>query len=355
MDSLVGLGREQATVVRTARVRTEKGMRRMQVKGVLTPIKEQNIVAPFAGTVVELPYKSGDVVRGGAVVAVVQSKVLAQRAADLETTVGAARKELETTANHLASVEAIAAKNRALYEQDLIARRDLERAQHEVDAAQAQRDFARSYLAQQEALLVQARTVQGLSRQRAPFSGVVSRRIAELHATVAESARLLTLADVSTLVLIAQFSGVEVDEIQSGVSVEVSIPGMPGKMVFGKIARVSRSSGGNRPALEVEVQISNKTTDIFTPGRSVEAAFPVESLRESFWLPRSSVVSMNAKSYVYKLNDGKAWLQEVTLGMERNEEVEIKTGVLNGDVVVTNPPATLKSGSRIEPAAERAA
>ena len=58
---------------------------------------------------------------------------------------------------------------------------------------------------------------------------------------------------------------------------------------------------------------------------------------------------MKGKHFVYKIEGAKAWLREVTLGVEQGNEVEIKTGLADGDIVVNDPPANMDSGHRVKP------
>ena len=343
----VWLGGEKVIAVRATQVRKLVGPQRVEMKGLLAPVRQQDIVAPFAGRISEIRFKSGDAVRAGAIVAIIQSNALAQRGAELEATIGAARKETEAKEEQLRSVESFVAKMRALYERDLIARRELEEAQSAVDAARAQLDFGRAQLAQQEAMLAQLRTVQGLSRLSAPFSGVVSRLLAKAGTTVAESTPIVTVADVSTLSLAARIVGLSAGAIRAGLPAEVFNADLPGHTWSGTVVRIDEVKGDATPSFEVEIQISAPTH--LARGMTVEAAVLYENQPAVLGLPRSSVLSMKGKHFVYKIEGAKAWLREVTLGVEQGNEVEIKTGLADGDIVVNDPPANMDSGHRVKP------
>jgi RND family efflux transporter MFP subunit len=343
----VWLGGETVIVVRATQVRKLVGPQRVKMRGVLAPVKQQDIVAPFAGKISEIRYKTGDAVRTGAIVAIIKSNALAQRGAELQATMSTARKETEVEEEQLRSVESFAAQMRALYERDLIARRELEEAQSAVDAARAQLDFVRAQLAQQEAMLAQLRTVQGLSRISAPFSGVVSRLLVKTGATVAESTPIVTVADVSTLSLAVRMVGLNASAIRAGLPAEVFNADLPGHTWSGTVVRIDEVKGAAIPSVEVEIHISAPTH--LARGMTVEAAVVYENQPAVLWLPRSSVLSMKGKHFVYNVKGGKAWLREVTVGTEQGNEVEIKTGVADGDIIVNDPPANVESGHRVKP------
>ena len=197
----------------------------------------------------------------------------------------------------------LSAKMRASYERDLIARRELEEAQSAVDAARAQLDFVRAQLAQQEAMLAQLRTVQGLSRLSAPFSGVVSRLLAKAGATVAESTPIVTVADVSTLSLAARIVGLSAGAIRAGLPAEVFNADLPGHTWSGTVVRIDEVKGDATPSFEVEIQISAPTH--LARGMTVEAAVLYENQPAALGLPRSSVLSMKGKHFVYQIEGWK--------------------------------------------------
>ncbi len=192
----VPLSEEKAIAVHAAQLQEIAAPQRVQTKDTVAPVKKQDIVAPFAGRVIEIRYKAGDTVRVGTVVAVIRSHTLVQRGEALEALLGASRNDFQGRQEQFRSAEAFAGQTRALYDQDLIARRDVEEAQRAADAARAQLDFVRAQLAQQEAMLAQLRSVQRSSRLLAPFSGVVSRVLKKPGVTVAEATPILTIADV---------------------------------------------------------------------------------------------------------------------------------------------------------------
>jgi len=59
-------------------------------------------------------------------------------------------------------------------------------------------------------------------------------------------------------------------------------------------------------------------------------------------------VPMGAIDRVFVVENGQARLRLVTLGERAGEEVEILSGLSEGDAVVTTPPPGLRDGQRIE-------
>ena len=93
-----------------------------------------------------------------------------------------------------------------LYRQDLIARRDVEQAEIQAATARAQLDLLRAQIAQQEAMLTQARKLQQFGRVVAPISGLVTGALSA-GTPVNEARAILTIAQIDHLKLAGDSAG----------------------------------------------------------------------------------------------------------------------------------------------------
>jgi RND family efflux transporter MFP subunit len=346
----IWLGGEEEVAVHVAPVRKVTAPMTLHLNGELAPVKSVDIVSPVAGRVVEIRFKAGDSVRAGEVLATIHAGALAQRVANLEASTAAAEQALTTNEERLAEAEKQLARHRDFHRQDLIARRDLEQAQSRSETARAQVEFARTQLSQQEAMLAQARALWRLRRVSAPFSGVVSRRLAEPGAAVVESGRILTLVDVNSLKLTASFAGTHFANIRVGMTVEISMPAAPGQTLSGRVVRVYPPASDGLGNAQVEIHTAAAQGN-FRTGMTVEAVIVTEEQQEIFWVPRSAVIAVQGKNYVYKLAGGRALRQEIALGAVRNGDVEVTQGIDDGDAVIIDQLNLLKPGIRVQPLA----
>jgi HlyD family secretion protein len=324
-----------------------------RVTGKLSPGREAIIVSRLAGKVTAVRFTVGDSVRAGTVVASIHSGTLAQRATELQGAVHAAQKDLKLKKELSAGAEERLTKSRELHQQDLIARRDVAQAETVMETARAQAELAHANLAQQEAMLAQVRSLQDLTRLSAPIGGVVSGRWAEPGATIAASAPILTIANLQTLKMIAKTSGVHANDVRKGLKAEISSLEAAGAISQGTVVRVDSLKAREGSISEIEIHVDN-TEGIFRQGMTATAVISLEQWEEILLIPRSAVVSARGQDYVYKLAGNRAVRQEIGLGNQRGEEIEIKTGLKDGDAVITDQLSLLKAGSVIRVSAAKA-
>jgi RND family efflux transporter MFP subunit len=310
---------------------------------------EANIVSRLGGKVTAVRFNVGDSVPAGTIVANIHSTMLAERTVELRTAVDAARKNSESKNELVADAEKRLAKSRELYQQDLIARRDVTQAETVMHTVRAEAELARANLAQQEAMLAQVHRLQALTRLSAPIDGVVTRRWVEPGATIAEAAPILSIANLRTLKFVAKVSGAHWPDVRRGMKVEVSSPEAPGAISVGNVERVESLKTAAEPIAEVEIYFDN-SNGIFRPGMKAKGLISLEQLEEVLLLPRAAVLSAQGRDHIYKLAGSRAVKQEIVLGNEQGEEIEIKSGLKEGDLVIVDKLDLLKAHSTVVPA-----
>jgi RND family efflux transporter MFP subunit len=340
------LGGESEITVRTAPVRRSSIPVIVRVTGELAPGMEANIVSRLAGKVTAVRFNVGDSVTAGTVVANIHSTTLSERGTELQAAVDAARKHAETKNELVGDAEKRLAKSRELYQQDLIARRDVAQAETVMNMVRAEAELARANLAQQEAMLAQVHRLQGLTRLSAPVNGVVTRRWVEPGATIAESAPILSIANLRMLKFVVKVSGSHWRDVRIGMKVEISSLEAPGAISVGKIERVEPLRAAAEPIAEVEIHFDN-SNGIFRPGMTATGLIALEQLEEVLLLPRAAVISAQGRNHIYKLAGSRAVKQEIALGNEHGEEIEIQSGLKEGDLVIVDQLNLLKTYSSV--------
>ncbi|HEY3150874.1 MAG TPA: efflux RND transporter periplasmic adaptor subunit [Candidatus Binatia bacterium] len=340
-----------AIAVTITAVRRRSAPLTVRLTGELSPVREATIISRLAGKVTNVRFNIGDSVPAGAIVANIHSGSVAERMTEVQAAIVAARKDVGLKAEIVAEAEKQLTKSREWYQQDLIARRDVAQAETVVETAQAQAELARANLAQQEAMLAQLHTLQGLARLSAPIGGVVTGRWAEPGTTIGASARILTIADLQTLKVIVKMSGVHANDVRKGLKAEISSLESPGAISQGTVVRADSLKAREGSSSEIEIHVDN-SKGIFRQGMMATAVISLEQWEEILSIPRSAVLSARGQDYVYKLAGNRAVRQTIGLGNQRGEEIEIKTGLKDGDAVITNQLSFLKAGSLVRVSAK---
>jgi RND family efflux transporter MFP subunit len=345
------LGGDQGIAVSVAAVRKRAVALTVPVSGMLAPAKAVTVVSRLAGRVTEMRFKIGAAVPAGVVVATVFPRDLAIRENDLQTGLGAAQKEILEKEDRLSAAEKLIARSRELFQRDLIARRDVEQAEAAAQTARAQVELSRARLAQQEAMLNQARKIQTLAQIVAPVAGVISRRWVEPGATIGESSPLLDIANESG----SQFAGRIVGDlpkgIREGLSAQVWSDALAEKKFAGTLTRLEAGRGNGAAGAAVEIQLKNESPAM---GAAVAAQglIVLDRTTQVLLVPRSAVIDDGGKKFVFKLSAGRALRQRVTLGAVDGDFVIVQQGVSEADVVVVDNLRSMKPGSRVRAAAD---
>lgn len=102
--------------------------------------------------------------------------------------------------------------------------------------------------------------------------------------------------------------------------------------------------------IKVKVELQEKPKGVnLIPGMSVDVVITTQEAKSVLAVPKEAVFTDNGKEYVWTTRDGRATVTEVITGLEGDELVEIKKGLKEGDLVLTNPHLPeLKEGIKVK-------
>jgi membrane fusion protein (multidrug efflux system) len=342
----VWFGGEKPIPVRVERVRLVSLSSLAWASAELRAVKEVDVVSRVAGKVTDVRYQVGDSVSAGALVATVYSKELLDRVALLEAALSAAQADLREKENQQQAADQQFEKTRELRQRDLIAGRELDQAQSAAETASAQADLARARVAQHGAVLEQSRALLRLTRLSAPMTGVVTRRLREPGAPVAESGAIITIANLDELKVVLEKPSDDLSHLREGVTVKLRGQAMAGKIFEGKVVHLDSTIAGRPSIARAEIRLPNVGRNL-QPGMTVEVSLVSDPSQNALLIASSAVGDLAGKSFVYKVVGGRALQQPVTLGYKRAGSVAVVQGLSEGDLVVTEKAGALKPNSKV--------
>jgi len=338
--------REEEIVVAVAAVKQEPRPVVLRLSGELQPSAEVDVVSRLAGKLTEVKFKTGDSVTAGAVVATVYSGGLSERARVVEAGLNATRTQLQEREQQAATADKQLAHDKELYRQDLIARRDVEQAEIRAATARAELELARAHLAQEEAMLSQARKLQELARIVAPVSGLVVGALSA-GAPVTEARAILAIAQIDKLKLIGEAPAVYKSLIRDGMTAQVSPRELPARARLGKVLRLDSGAAADKIQLEISVDNRDRALAI---GSAVDVALTLAHQELLLTIPRSALQSLADQHFVYLIIDGRAVRRAVKLADESADPVAIGDGLNAGDRVIAERLSKITEGVRVRPA-----
>lgn len=159
-------------------------------------------------------------------------------------------------------------------------------------------------------------------------------------------AKILRVADTSTLQVEASLLESDAARIQPGQPAEIVVDALPGTIIRSKVARVGKvirekSFQDRTKVVDVVLPIEGVDLESLRPGMGVHVTIETRSLPGSLVVPLDAIVATTEGTFVDVLGDGG--LRErraVTLGDRSEDRVVVKDGLSEGERVA------LPEGSR---------
>jgi HlyD family secretion protein len=282
-----------------------------------------------------------------------------------------ARAQLEVASRELAALEAGLGAARATA---LLARQEYERAeallrqgavsQGTLDQAVSRRDGAAAELEAAEAGVARARASVRLAREeldhlvvRAPFDGVVTQRYVEVGESVIPGQPVLEVMSPDSLYVSAPIDEIDIGRIREGLPARISLDPYPGRSWPGRVTRVAPYVDDLRDqnrTLEVEVEVIEAgSVAEAKPGTSADVELILDVRENVLRAPTFSVIEGKR---VLVIEEGKAAVRNVTIGLRNWEWTEIREGLAEGELVITNlDKQGVVAGARVVAAGAREA
>ena len=380
-----------------------------------SPSRKVEVTNPVGGTVVRLFVEPGDTVEAGQPVAIITSGELAG------LRVEALDKQAEMTGNLQAAQADLRLAQQTHEQQQQIAATTIQQAQTEVDVAQEQYDRdkdltqqgaipkrqfleSQAHLAEAQSALTEAksrlpvlearaqleRAQSGLEAAQsraqlstvtygtrlkqlgatpnadgtitivAPISGTVADREVSLGQSAQDAgASLMTIVDSRTVLATANVYEKDLEQVSNGQQVRVKVASLPNQTFGGRVTVIGSVVEGETRVIPVKAELDN-SSGVLKPGMFAELEVLTDRTPVAVTaIPRSALVEVNGKQVVYVKNGNAYQAAEIELGRTVGEVVEVKSGLFDGDMIVTQRAAqlyaqSLRGGGKAKPEAAHA-
>ncbi len=254
-----------------------------------------------------------------------------------------ARTERDAAAQSVATLEQLAAKGAASPSEVAQAKTRLASDQANLDVL-TQRQTARSSppnLAQAQAQVTEAQaavaaSADALNRSNvhAPYAGTVYSVLASQSEYVQQGDRLLQMADLNHMEVVAFFDEPDIGKLQLGQPVTITWVAKPGQIWHGHIKRLPATviTYTTRNVGELTCSIDDPH-DGLLPATNVDVLVTTNNVQDALFVPREALHTEEGLTYVYKVIRGALKRSPVSIGNLNLTQVQILSGVAPGDVV----------------------
>ena len=359
--------------------------------GKIQPEIEVMLSSEVSGEIIELPVKEGQQVEKGDLLVRINPDLIQSALSQAQAGLQNARAQLAQATASLKNSELTYNRNQSLFEKGVISASEWDRMVADYEMAQANKESA--YFNVQSAAANVKQTQDNLARTTlyAPMSGTISKLSVELGERVVGTAQMagteiVRVANLSNMEVEVDVNENDIVKVAIGDSTIVEVDAYLKREFKGIVTEIANSAESTLTAdqvtnFKVKVRIlTDSYKDLlegkpeyfspFRPGMTATVDIITEKKNSIIGVPISSVVIKSdttarkpgAKKEVSEISDEKfecvfvkdgnvAKLRVVETGIQDDENIEIISGLENGETVITGPynlvTKILESGDKV--------
>jgi len=291
-------------------------VRQVEVMGSVQAADSAEIAARISGTITDLSVNPGSRVKKGEILVSIS-------AGEITAKLLQAQAQFEQTERNLKREQNLLKKNAA--------------TPSSVKTLEESKRIA-------EAAYKEARTMLSYTSIKAPFDGVITRKFANVGDLATPGKPLVQLDNESRLQIMADIPEALVLGLSIGDTLPVYIPAAD-LAIAGEIVEIAPTTDPRSRTAPVKLNISSDTK--LRSGQFARVSLP-GTRGSALMLPGSAVQSYGQMDKVFIVKDGKARLQLVRTGLQFNDQLEIVSGINDGDQVVVSGHSHLKDGQPVQ-------
>ena len=344
--------------LRVQKIQLQNVANELEAPGTVIALSTAQVAARAMGTVLLVAVREGDNVKRGQLLAHLDERELsAHRSAAQAASRGASAGVVQAT-KAVAGAQAQADVMKKTYdrynylrEQKSVSPQEFDEVAAKQEAAQANLEQAKAALRHSEAGVAQAESeahaaesVASYARVVAPFDGRVIRRSVEKGSLVSPGIQLFVVEDTSRYQLEATLPAEALAGVQKNTLARVQLDALPAKSLTGKVAELEAGADPTSHTLKARVDLPKESgvqSGMF--GR----AYFAQGEKQTLVLPTDALVSRGQLRGIYVVaGTGLIHWRVVTLGKSTGNQVEVLSGLNEGELVVLNPGSQELDGKK---------
>ncbi|MGB9867702.1 MAG: efflux RND transporter periplasmic adaptor subunit [Bacillota bacterium] len=176
---------------------------------------------------------------------------------------------------------------------------------------------------------------------KAPCSGTVTYVAVKKGDQVSANAEMCAISNLSRLSLVVAVDELDVGKLKVGMAAEVTTQALPNKTFKATVTEIALEGTVKDGVASYDVTLELEEGALkggLVPGMSADAKIITASKENVIAIPAEAVRSRAQRKYVYVLKDGQPQAVDVTVGMSSDSQVEITSGLQEGDKVILSNP-----------------
>jgi len=184
-------------------------------------------------------------------------------------------------------------------------------------------------------------------RIKVPISGI----LADLK-SIAEGDRIAAGLELGKVMNYKQVkcglnvSNEDISKIRMGQRVKVTNYSLQEEIFYGRVGTISPNIDPITRTYQVDIIIGNDN-EVLRPGMFVKADIIVESKNDVIIIPKFLLLERSGRDVVFIVEDQRAEMKEIGTGLEDDDNIEIISGLEEGQMLVTRGYETLKDKMKV--------
>jgi len=334
----------------------------LQATGYVTARREATVSAQITGTLIKVMIEEGEHVDAGQVLALLEDTAQRAALAQAQAQLRAAQAQLVQAQAQLGQYQRDVKRAEDLVGRQLVSKQAVELARTQVETQTAQVDSQRKQVELAQAGVQGAQVQLGYCTVRAPFSGVIIAKAAQVGEIVSPFSAgggftrtgIGTIVDMDSLEIEVDVNESYINRVTANQAIESVLDAYPDWKIPGHVIAIIPTADRSKATVKVRVAMDNKDSRV-VPDMGVRVSFLEEAPKQGaeqapapkgVLVPANSIVQRDGKSAVFAVDGDKARLRAVTPGQNMGD-LRLVEGIAAGTRVVRDPPAEMADGSRV--------
>jgi RND family efflux transporter MFP subunit len=286
--------------------------------GTFEPARQNTVGSDANGKIVALNVEEGDFVRQGQVIAKVDDELLQLQLEQVDV-------QLEGQKNDDKRYDNLSKEN-------AIAGVQVEKTKLGVKSTELQKKQIQKQLRS--------------TSLKAPFAGVVTKKMIDLGSVVGPGTQLVEITDISSLKLTVSVPERDILKFKNGQVVNVTADVYGNKMFQGKVTNVG-VVGDKAHNFKVQITVSNAKQEL-RAGMYGNVRLLNSKSVNALAIPRKALIGSSKSPRVYVVRNGKAKLISFTAGTSDGDYVEVVKGLSKNDLIVVKGQVNLQDDNAVK-------
>ncbi len=319
--------------------------------GTIEPQQEIKIKSAISGIVSDVLFKVGDSVPAGAPLFKISPNPTPLEYVE-------ARRAMELAEMSMQKLRLDWERQKDLFQKSIISRSDMDTIENSYQEANLRYKTAKERLELLEKGRISMSNREIDSIIKSPISGIVLSQNVFLGDPVVPltqyqpGTELCSMADMASLLFKGTVDEIDVGKLTARMPAEITIGALPDARIQGTVERIypKAKKDGNATLFDIEISIAKSDGMTLRAGFSATASIAIRERKQVIVLPERLILFENGKRYVEvpegpagdKAAAEKTRKVEVQTGLSDGLNIEVLSGLKEGDKVVEKPPREIK-------------